>query len=140
MKGRYGIGVFRSYFILLTIIILLLWLIPSININFNKKKIDMIVYNDNFLDNRLYPPPWYISNWTINDYFIRKDNLKKIEDQYAIDKKQKIVIEHGLLKSKQRKNRNYVILEYTTVFNRPKFCGKSQEYIFGKQCPYRNCR
>ncbi|CAF4646917.1 unnamed protein product, partial [Rotaria sp. Silwood2] len=29
---------------------------------------------------------------------------------------------------------------YTTVFNEPKFCGKSQDFIFGKQCPYRNCR
>ncbi|CAF3355950.1 unnamed protein product, partial [Rotaria sp. Silwood2] len=141
MKGRYCcIRLFRIFIILLTICILLLWLIPLVVFNFNNEKIEIIVYNENFLDNHLYPPPWYILNWTINDYFIRKDIFKKIEDQYAINKKQKIVVEHDFFNQKKRKKTNYIILEYTTVFNEPKFCGKSQDFIFGKQCPYRNCR
>jgi len=92
---------------------------------------------EDILDNHIYPPPWYLSNWTINDYFIRKDKYKIIEDQEAIDKKQKVSIESNF---QNQKKSNYIILEYTTVFNQPKFCGKTQDFIFGKQCPYQNCR
>ncbi len=81
-----------------------------------------------------------MSNWTINDYFIRKENFKIIEDQEAIKKKQKILIEYDFLNEKKETKSNYIILEYTTVFNQPKFCEKTQDFIFGKQCPYQNCR
>ncbi|CAF0862106.1 unnamed protein product [Rotaria sordida] len=140
MNGRYCIRLCRIFIILLTISILFLWLIPLIKFYFNNEKINIIVFDENFLDNHLYPPPWYISNWTINDYFIRKDNIKKLEDKDAINKKQKIIIEYDFLNQKKNKKTNYTILEYTTVFNAPKFCGKSQDFIFGKQCPYQNCR
>jgi hypothetical protein len=113
---------------------------PSIIFNFNKKNVDIILYYNNFVDNHIYPPPWYISNWTMNDYFIRKDYFKNIEDQYAIDKKQKTMIEYDLLNRNKQKKSNYIILEYTNVFGQPKFCGKTQDFIFGKQCPYQNCR
>ncbi len=139
MNQRYCLRLFRVFIILLTICILLLWLIPSIILNFGKTNVDLMEY-ENYFDNHVYPPPWYISNWTINDYFIRKDHFKKIEDQHAIDKNQKIFIDDADRHRKKGKNSNYIILEYTTVFNRPKFCGKTQDSIFGKKCPYQNCR
>ncbi|CAF0723527.1 unnamed protein product [Brachionus calyciflorus] len=40
------------------------------------------------------------------------------------------------------KNEKYVILEYTNVFFRPKFCGKKREDIFDsnvEKCEYKNC-
>ncbi len=121
---------------MLTICMLFVWLISSIIFNFDKKNVDIIVDYDDFLDNHIYPPPWYISNWTINDYFIRKDYFKNIEDQYSINKNEKIFVEY----EKKEKKSNYIILEYTNVFQQPKFCGKTQDFIFGKQCPYQNCR
>jgi len=99
-----------------------------------------MTYDEKFLDNHIYPPPSYISNWTINDYFIRKENLKKLQDQYAINKNQKTVIQYGFRNRKKENKSNYIILEYTKVFNQPKFCGKKQDFIFGKQCPFQNCR
>jgi hypothetical protein len=140
MNRRYSIRLFRLYLILLTIFILCLWLIPSVLIDFNQKTDDIITYDEKFLDNHIYPPPSYISNWTINDYFIRKENLKKLQDEYAINKNQKTVIEYGFRNRKKENKSNYIILEYTKVFNQPKFCGKTQDYIFGKQCPFQNCR
>jgi hypothetical protein len=137
MKRRYCIRLFRIYLFILAVGVLVLWIIPSIIFQLNREKDDIIEYYEHFLDNHVYPPPWYISNWTIDDYFIRKDNFKNIDDQYAIDKKQKIIIKNGLSNEKKL---NYTILEYTTVFNKPKFCGKTQDFIFGKQCPYQNCR
>lgn len=137
MFRRYCIRLFRVYLTLLTISILFLWLIPSV---LNKKKDDIMAYYENFLDNHIYPPPWYRSNWTINDYFIRKENFKKLEDQDAINQNQKIVIQHAFLNQKKENTSNYIILEYTKVFNQPKFCEKTQDFIFGKQCPYQNCR
>ncbi|CAF1103080.1 unnamed protein product [Adineta steineri] len=112
------------------------WLIPFVFFDFNQKEDDLMKYYETFSDDHIYPPPWYMSNWTITDYFIRKENFKKLEDQDAIDKQQKIIIEDR----NKFKKLNYTILEYTTVFDRPKFCGKTQDFIFGKQCPYKNCR
>jgi hypothetical protein len=135
MNQRYCFRLFRIYIILLTICIICLWLIPSTLFHSKTKTIDRIVDYEDILDNHLYPPPWYWSNWSINDYFIRKDKYKFIEDQNAMEKNQKIFLEFN-----SQKKSNYIILEYTTVFNQPKFCGKTQEFIFGKQCPYQNCR
>ena len=136
MNRRCCIRLFRVYLILLTILIVFFWLIPSVLIDSNNERDDIMMY----YDNHIYPPPWYRSNWTINDYFIRKENLKKLEDQYAINKNQKIVIQQAFLNPKKEDKSNYIIMEYTTVFDRPKFCGKTQDFIFGKQCPFQNCR
>ena len=108
---------------------------PSSLFHSNKTNLNEIIDYQDILDNHLYPPPSYWSNWTINDYFIRKDKYKIIEDQDAVEKKEKISIENL-----SQKKSNYIILEYTNVFSRPKFCGKTQEFIFGKNCPYQNCR
>jgi len=140
MNQRYCIRLFRMYVMILTICILFLWLIPSIIFNLDKKNVDTIIDYNNFLDNHIYPPPWYISNWTINDYFIRKDYFKNIEDQYSINNNEKIVVEYDFFNQKKEKKSDYIILEYTNVFKQPKFCGKTQDFIFGKQCPYKNCR
>ncbi len=137
MNQRHCIRLFRIYIILLTTCIVYLWLIPSIRFHSEKKNVDILVDYEDIFDNHIYPPPWYLSNWTINDYFIRKDKYKILEDQEAIDKKQKVSIEYNF---QNQKKSNYIILEYTTVFNQPKFCGKTQDFIFGKQCPYQNCR
>lgn len=133
MKHLYCIRLFRVNIIFLTICILFIWLIPSILSNFNKQMINEIISYDNIFDNHIYPPPWYISNWTMNDYFIRKDQIK-------IDNEGKIFIEGDFLNKKQKNKSNYLILEYTKVLNQPKFCGKSDEIIFGKKCPYKNCK
>ncbi len=138
MNWRYSIRLFRVSLSLLTICISSLWLIQTIVFNFNKQEIDIMIYYENFVDDHIYPPPWYMSNWTINDYFIRKEHFKKIEDQYAISQEQKIVIKDDF--QKRKKESNYLILEYTKVLSKPRFCGKTEDFIFGKQCPYKNCR
>jgi hypothetical protein len=135
MNQRYCIRLFRIYIILLIICIICLWLIPSNRFYSNEKNLVEIINYDDILDNHLYPPPSYSLNWSINDYFIRKDKYKTIEDQDAFEKKEKVSFEFI-----SQKRSNYIILEYTNVFDRPKFCGKTQEFIFGKKCPYKNCR
>ena len=140
MKRRYCARLFRIYLFILIIAILFLWLIPVIIFNLHIKKDDIIEYYDQFLDNHIYPPPWYISNWTFNDYFIRKDNFKYLDDQCSMKKNEKIILKNDFLNLKKENKLNYIILEYTTVFNKPKFCGKTDDFIFGKQCSYQNCR
>ncbi|CAF1584169.1 unnamed protein product, partial [Adineta ricciae] len=122
------------------IFVVFTWFIPSISLKFDGRNEDVIGYDKNYLDNRIYPPPWCMFNWTVGDYFVRKDALKKLEDQDAIDKKQKIVLDNGFSNWKKHNQSDYLILEYTTVFNQPKFCGKTPTFIFGKHCPYQNCR
>jgi hypothetical protein len=140
MQPRYCIRLFRRYVILSIIGVGFLWLVPSIILKFNKNDGDLMGIYGHFVDNHIYPPPWYISNWTMNDYFIRNDEFRKIEDQIAIDKKQKVAIENDYLNRINSEKVNYLIVEYTTVFYAPKFCAKTQDFIFGKQCPYQNCR
>ncbi|UJR24929.1 hypothetical protein I4U23_006293 [Adineta vaga] len=130
----------RIYLIFLLLCILLTWFVPSMLLNIHLKSDNIIEYYENFVDNHIYPPPWYLSNWTINDYFLRKDKLKKLEEQYAIEQNQKIILENTFSNRKKDNHSNYIILEYTNVFKQPKFCGQTQDSIFGKQCPYQNCR
>ena len=102
----------------------------------------VIEYDSNFQDNHLYPPPWFSSRATIYDYFMRKDRLKVMLDEEAIRRKHKIIIKDGFSKPQRTHvagNRTYLIVEYTQVFGKNKFCGKTREIIFGQQCPYRNC-
>lgn len=133
MKVRHHRRLIRHGFLLCTTILLCLWIIPLLKSYF----IDTIEDYDQIEDNHIYPPPWYVSNWTINDYLKRKDRFKTMEEQDAIDNHQKIFLDYD--PPKQQKS-TYLILEYTKVIGRPKFCGKTDDFIFGKQCPYRNCR
>lgn len=138
MNHRFHLRLIRLGFILSITFLLCLWFIPSFilplkpTISLQTQDHDVVVK-----DNHIYPPPWFVSNWTLNDYFQRKDRFKQIEDQYAIDHQEKFVLEY---ESPVEKKSDYLILEYTPVFRRPKFCDKTNEFIFGKQCPYQNCR
>ncbi len=72
---------------------------------------------------------------SINYYFSKKDELKLIDDANAANKKQKIVL--PLVKNQSTLN-SYLILEFTNVFGKPRFCSHTNEQIFGKTCPYTN--
>ena len=137
MKHRSYRRLIRLGFLFSATCLLCLWLIPSIISPSKSNSINTIEDYEQIEDNHIYPPPWYVSNWTINDYFERKEQFKGIEDQYAIDNQQKVFVDYD--PPKQKKS-NYLILEYTKVISRPKFCGKTDDFIFGKHCPYRNCR
>jgi len=72
---------------------------------------------------------------SINYYFSKKDELKLIDDANAANKKQKIVL--PLVKNQSTSN-SYLILEFTNVFGKPRFCSDTNEQIFGETCPYKN--
>lgn len=75
-------------------------------------------------------------NLSINDYFTKKDQLKNLDDTDATKKQFKIVL--PLNKEQNNQSKSYLILEYTKVFSKPKFCSTTNEEIFGKFCPYTN--
>ncbi|CAF3334161.1 unnamed protein product [Rotaria socialis] len=75
-------------------------------------------------------------NKSISYYFARKEELKLIDDAKAIDRKEKVVLP---LTNNKFPSKSYLILEFTHVFQRPRFCSHSKEQIFGKTCPYKNC-
>ena len=72
---------------------------------------------------------------SINYYFLKKDELKRIDDTNAVYRNQKIIL--PLVKNSSTSN-SYLILEFTNVFGRPRFCSHTREQIFGKNCPYTN--
>lgn len=74
-------------------------------------------------------------NRTIEYYFDRKDQLKKLEDEISIERKHKILIPFH---PRKQPAKSYLILEFTHVFFRPRFCSHRKEEIFGKTCPYTN--
>jgi len=74
-------------------------------------------------------------NTSIDYYFLKKDQLKIIDDADAANKNFKIVL--PLIKD-QSLSESYLILEFTKIFRRPKFCSSTNEQIFGKFCPYTN--
>ncbi|UJR28243.1 hypothetical protein I4U23_009493 [Adineta vaga] len=76
-------------------------------------------------------------NTSINYYFSKKDELKFIDDANAANKQQKIVLP---LIENNKTLRTHLILEYTNVFDKPRFCSHTNEQIFGKTCPYTNCK
>lgn len=76
-----------------------------------------------------------IRNTSILYYFERKDQLKTIDDMKAINRKQKVIL--PLINNKSL-SKSYLILEYTPVFGRPRFCSNSKNEIFGKTCPFTN--
>lgn len=74
-------------------------------------------------------------NRSIEYYFYRKDQMKKIEDEKSIERKQKILIPYQRRKAQMN---SYLILEFTHVFFQPRFCSHKKEQIFGRTCPYTN--
>lgn len=137
MNHRFHLRLIRLGFVLSITSLLCLWFIPSVILPSKSNSLDGRENDDDIEDNHIYPPPWYLANWTMNDYFQRKDRFKNLEDQHAINQKQKIFLQSD---SPNQKKSNYLILEYTHVFSQPKFCDKTHDFIFGKQCPYQNCR
>ena len=85
--------------------------------------------------NVIYPTDVVNKKTSINDYFTNKDRLKTNDDIQAMEKNFKTVIPLDIDRSQSR---SYVILEYTKVFGRPKFCSLTNEEIFGRFCPYTN--
>lgn len=85
--------------------------------------------------NVIYPTDIVNKKTSIKDYFTNKDRLKITDDIQAMEKNFKTVIPLDIDRSQSR---SYVILEYTKVFGRPKFCSLTNEEIFGRFCPYTN--
>ena len=75
------------------------------------------------------------NNTDLNYYFLKKDQFKTVDDIKSVKKKQKIILP---LDKGQRYSNSYLILEFTNVFRRPRFCSHSREQIFGSKCPYYN--
>jgi hypothetical protein len=144
MRAYFFIKYVRALLLLLALLICVWFFLSSDlfqKIRFQSKESMAIGYGD-FQDTHIYPPPWFSSNATIYDYFKRKDRLKSVVDLEAIRRKHKMVIKNGFLNRERQstiENRTFVIVEFTQVFKAPKFCGKTREIIFGKQCPYHNC-
>jgi hypothetical protein len=74
-------------------------------------------------------------NQSILYYFQRKDQLKAIEDAKSIERKDKVVLP---LTNNLSSSNSYLILEFTNVFFRPRFCSHTKEEIFGATCPFTN--
>jgi hypothetical protein len=72
---------------------------------------------------------------SIEYYFRKKDQLKIDDDAEAVENNYKTVL--PLMKDRTT-SESYLILEYTKVFGRPKFCSSTDEKIFGQFCPYKN--
>ena len=112
----------------------------------NEMYFSLVTFPPNELENRfdisynnvIYPSGILNStnlNTSILYYLARKDKLKVIDDRKSLEKKQKVVL--PLIKNKSSSN-SYLILEFTHVFGKPRFCSYSREEIFGKTCPYTN--
>jgi hypothetical protein len=74
-------------------------------------------------------------NQSILYYFQRKDQLKAVDDAKSIDRKEKVIL--PLINNISSSN-SYLILEFTKVFFRPRFCSHTKEEIFGETCPFTN--
>ncbi|CAF0958584.1 unnamed protein product [Rotaria sordida] len=75
-------------------------------------------------------------NTSILYYFARKEEQKLIDDEKSNNKKYKTIL--PLINNKSL-SESYLILEFTHVFGKPRFCSHSKEDIFGNTCPYTNC-
>jgi hypothetical protein len=74
-------------------------------------------------------------NQSILYYFQRKEQFKAIDDAKSIDRKEKIILP---LMTNISSSNSYLILEFTKVFFRPRFCSHTKEEIFGVTCPFTN--
>ncbi|CAF0756409.1 unnamed protein product [Adineta steineri] len=79
----------------------------------------------------------HIVNTSITYHLTKKNELKLIDDAKAVNKKHKIIL--PLIKHENDLN-SHLIVGYTNVFSKPKFCSSTNEEIFGKTCPYTNCK
>jgi len=100
---------------------------------FNSKEIEIldknVIYPIDAL-NRIQKKPL-----NLNEYFIRKDKLKTLDDLDAQKQQMKVVLARN---ANEKQSKNYLIFEYTKVFGRQKFCASTNEEIFGSFCPYTN--
>lgn len=87
-----------------------------------------VIYPINPFQNKVF-------NRTIEYYFDRKDQMKKLDDDKSIERKQKVIIPFFPRKTPSK---SYLILEFTHVFFRPRFCSHRKEDIFGRTCPFTN--
>ena len=74
-------------------------------------------------------------NTSIFYYLRKKDQLKANDDIQSMNKKQKTILASAL---NQPPKDSYLILEFTPVFGKPRFCSAKKAEIFGKKCPYTN--
>jgi len=122
--------------------ILLLIFLSLIPMNFSTYIFSFDESDENFENlypNVIYPIDIFNGNNFNNSilyYFTKKDQLKAIDDAKAIDRKQKVIL--PLINNKPSSSKSYLILEFTRVFNLPRFCSYSKDEIFGKTCPYTN--
>ena len=74
-------------------------------------------------------------NTSICYYLWKKDQLKANDDLQSMNKKQKTILASAFNQSSRD---SYLILEFTPVFGKPRFCSATREQIFGEKCPYQN--
>ena len=74
-------------------------------------------------------------NTSISYHFTRKDQLRAVDDARAMNSKQKVVLPWA---DSRRSTDSYLIVEYTKVFLKPRFCSHTNAQIFGETCPYTN--
>lgn len=87
-----------------------------------------VIYPVKFHDEKGY-------NTSIFYYLRKKDQLKAKDDLQSMNKKQKTILPSAL---NQPSRDSYLILEFTPVFDKPRFCSAKKAEIFGKKCPYTN--
>jgi hypothetical protein len=87
-----------------------------------------VIYPIDFSSKEIY-------NTSILYYLSRKNQLKSTDDDESINKKQKVILP---LTNSESSSNSYLILEFTRVFKRPRFCSATKEQIFGTKCPYTN--
>ena len=99
---------------------------------------EILKFDENLSSDVIYPIEIFDennSNKSILYSFIKKDQLKAIDDARSIKNKHKIILP---LEHNKSSSNSYLILEFTHVFGRPRFCTNTKEEIFGKTCPFKN--
>ncbi|CAF4361314.1 unnamed protein product, partial [Adineta steineri] len=108
----------------------------SVLLSYTNQEQQIVIFDSNVI----YPIDVinnHVINTSITYHLTKKDELKLIDDANAANKKHKIIL--PLIKHENRLN-SHLIVEYTNVFNKPRFCSSTNEQIFGKTCPYTNCK
>lgn len=84
----------------------------------------------------IYASPFDSDHTNFFIYLNKKDRLAINEDHASLLK------QHKLLDTDQcqiNPRDEFLLIEYTKIFDNEKFCRKTPTEIFGKQCPYKNC-